>query len=516
MTQDISVTFSAQDQGVIAYLQKQQAEVLKNQERLIKLGQEGKKAGKFIKDGADEGAAGFSNLAARIGTMITGAAAARVSINLLTKEFRNLKEAQADSAKAQTDRAQALRNAAFALGGDPTMDAPGLEKALVGISGRAGVSVRDLAVGAADVLSARGDATPAQALKALESAARLAPDQPGNLGTFAASALDISKATGQTADQALGQILSVGSQSRVTSLKGITENIAPALIGLTKFGDDPRNAGALVAAVSQGGVDPTGATSRTSAISLAAQLEKFLPDLKSTFERIAAVQGSDELRSKFLAEASFEKAFIPVARGLLSGDANTAERRALAAAQQNIKQGPAAEAELRKTLDSINSLPSVQSARIGLAVESTKERLQALDTAGAQASISREAIGSLLKASGATGFAQSAALSAFEAESLGGSVDPATGLANRLRVRAGTILNPLPAGGVGIGPSLPVTASVSPLNQARAEELRVVADLLESILEETKKNRPNPPAQAPRGGNPGAPPAKRPSALLGK
>jgi len=96
MSQNVEVTFSSNDAGVIAYLQKQQAEVLKNQERLLKMGQAGKKAGDDIKKAGNDSTASLQMSATQIAklTALWGSATAVVG-NYMTAVAESHKETAA-------------------------------------------------------------------------------------------------------------------------------------------------------------------------------------------------------------------------------------------------------------------------------------------------------------------------------------------------------------------------------------------------------------------------------------
>jgi hypothetical protein len=374
-------------------------------------------------------AAGFVGVGSVIGGVATAAA-------LLKAEYDDLKQRQAKAADKQIDLGAAVRGAVFALGEDPSLSAEQFTKRLPEISRETGVSETHLARAATDVFSARGDLPAADALAALTAAARLMPDQPGQLPMLAASGIDLSKGTGQTFEAALGQLLSIGTASRVTSLKGQAENIAPAVIGLGKFGDSPTEAGAIVAAATKGLVDPTGAQSKTSAISLAQQLEAFLPQLGSTMERIAAVQSNDALRAQFLEGASFEKAFLPVARSLLGSDPETAERRSLASAQQVIVSGDAAEELFRGTIARIEALPLMQNLKAQQTLTSGAERLQAGDLAGGMSGITRRGLDETLEAANVSQFTRKLTGMKFDAATQAGGVNQLEATAAELEAEA--------------------------------------------------------------------------------
>lgn len=205
--------------------------------------------------------------------------------------------------------------------------------------GSTGVSEVDINLARAEALSASGgDVSGSRA--AVDIAAQFLPDQPGQIGAFAGSLLDLSKVTGtRNARVNLGLLTSVGGLSRVVDPSAQAQNIPSALIGAKSFGTSTQTGAALFGALSEGSADITGATSGTGLVALAQQLQelgdeqfagkKFIPELAgtgSTLERIRLLQGNRDVARRFVANASFEKKVLgPITDLLLNRRSDTAK-----------------------------------------------------------------------------------------------------------------------------------------------------------------------------------------------
>lgn len=177
-----------------------------------------------------------------------------------------------------------------------------------------------------------GGGTPDQVIDNLTQAALVSRQNPEQLATLVGAGIDVGKASGlDDARSNLGFILSAGAVSRPTNLRQQARNIPGAVIGAAgtdTTGDRQRAAregAAAFAVLSNYGVDVEGQSSRTATISLATQLRDFFGaegrDDPQTFGgRIRALQSDEELRTKFLADASFERQFkIPTEQLLTAG-----------------------------------------------------------------------------------------------------------------------------------------------------------------------------------------------------
>jgi hypothetical protein len=519
MSQNVEVIMTADTRQLLAEFDKDMKKIdqviAKSKELGTEVEKSGKKMGDGVRSGADSAIAGVKNLLGAFGGIVTVAGGITAIASQLRAEYDNLVERQKTAADRQIDLAAAQRGAIFALGSDPKMTPAMLDQSLKGISKRTGVSEKQVTLAATDALSARGDRSAADALNAVEAAITLAPDDQQSATLFSGTALDFGKAFGADPKQALGFLLSIGQNSRVTNMGRLARNVAPGITGLTKFGDSAQQSGALMAAMTQGMVDFEGAVSRTTAIALAQQLETFMPEGKSTFERIQALQADPAKAAAFMKDASFERQAFPVVRELLAGGADSPMRKAYAGALGSVLTPQAAGGLYDSTIGDINALPVQQNARLNRLLQSSTERIQTEDIIGAQGSISREGLKSILKAVGTSALSQSLSLGEFEVASGGGNFGQVEAVERRLRVQAASLAAPrFRSSGTSIDPygadsfAEDVPASAEDLNAAR--QLSEIANLLKLMLEESKSAKAKPQPVEIRN-QPVQPPAPRPS-----
>ena len=249
---------------------------------------------------------------------------------------------------------------------------------------------------------------------AIRAAVGIAPESAAEIEGLTKALLNLGKATGTLdAEENLGFLLGVSGQSAVTSPKLVAQNLVPAIIGVTGKGGTAQEAGAIVAALTQGMADDLGAISGTAAISLAGQLRDFLPEedsfkfnkgvreldvegtgLAGALERIRFLQENPLAREEFLSKASFEqKAGTPIEQLLAGGDTTTAQ--ALESALQNIPKAEDSAAIARDMIRGVN-MPFEQRVAGGVrAQESTVEALEGTESGkrrAAEGLFSREAL----------------------------------------------------------------------------------------------------------------------------
>jgi hypothetical protein len=413
MSNDIKITISGNDAAMIAVWQRQNAQILKNQAALEKLAQAGEKAGKGLATGADAGLSSLTKFAGAIsgiGSTIGGITAV---VAVLKREYEDLIRRQKAAADIQISLADAQSQAIINLGKDDVVDRKKLLELTRQGSKDTGLSERDFTLAYSDALSARGDKSAMQAFGATKASAALLPFNPQAAKLLSGAVLDISKGGNISPEAAVGYFASVSRAARVTDFQGTAEHIAPGIVGVTKFGDNLRQAGGLLSTLSLGEADPTGRRSRTASISLAKQLEERFPDLANTEERIRAVQGGGPAawkkffeggkykvggKSKKFEGASFEATALPTIRGLLSSDAGTQERKEYEASLKNVIDPATGEAVYKELMSDIGGLKSVQLARKQRLHKGQAESEQIDDLTGATQSVTREGIDETLSA----------------------------------------------------------------------------------------------------------------------
>lgn len=425
--------------------------------------------------------------------MVAGYVSVQGALGLIEKEWQAIEARQNRALETQKTLAQVQRGAVLNLGVDPNWNADKLVKTLNEMSKRSGVDEKTLTRVAGDALSARGDSSIESTMTAIEAASKILPDDAEGLRTLTAATMDLQKSLGGSAASNIGYLQSVGATSRVTSLKFMAENATPAIAGLTKFGGTKEEAGALFSMFSGSMVDTTGSQSKTSSLSLAKQLETFLPKLATTDERIQALQSNQALAQKFLKESSFEVAALPAVRGLLAADAGTAERRAYDSAKKAIVGGAAAESLYTDTIRQVDALPAIQNARKAQMVDAAGQRLSGANITGANTAVGRDAVQTMLDESGA-GFltSQVAKWGYFFRTSAGQA--PGEAAAAQMEWRAGQLETPnqvqIGTGGV----SMPTVATETEASKALKEAAAMMRDASKSL----EKTAAKPPVKMER------------------
>lgn len=266
----------------------------------------------------------FENAALSIGSLHSAMA-------LLKGEFDDLIRRQDAALRTNRSYAGSFRQAFFNLGSDATIrTADDLQQEINRVSESTGSTPKAVADALGSSLSARGNLSAKDAVDATEAALKLAPNIPEAQMPLAGMALDFRKLNPNASAQSiLGFGLQIGTESRVTDITSLAQNVAPAVASVMRSGAEDRSAGALTASLSQGMFDTEGQMSGTAAISLAAQLKESFPDLKSFEERLTLVQENEQARNAFLKggvfngrkmnAASFERKAETSIESLLTG-----------------------------------------------------------------------------------------------------------------------------------------------------------------------------------------------------
>lgn len=424
---DVKLTMVTDERQMVRAFEKLQRETVKLREQQAALKTELREGAKNAEDMSQTLDGGFGAGVKQMSSMAAGAFSVQQAIGLVRAEYDALIERQREAAGIQVDlsavQTQALQN----LGDDPDIKTAGELVDLVNqVIQKTDALPRVAWQAMSDALSARGDKSAREAADAVTAAIRLSPGTPEQLPTLAGAALDVGKAAGIGSEEALGFILGIGSKSRVTNLESLSKNVAPGALDLLKFGDDLSSAGALVATISQGVNDTEGAVSRTTAVSLAQQLEKFFTrvmprdDLTSTESRIGALQADPALRQLFLEggrvqrgdetisqpAASFEKKTFATVREILTGDDQSAVVRQLRAADRDLGAIDPGQ-KYRDTLEQISQLPAVRVATAQRAFDSSTNQIQSADSE-AMSAVVRDGLTDIKKALGKSAISQRA------------------------------------------------------------------------------------------------------------
>jgi hypothetical protein len=267
----------------------------------------------------------------------TGLASVSAAVSLVKREFAEMRERGEGAAvqQVQVARAQraALRNLSYT-----ELTPEQLDTTVKKINTETGADLAVLFDASADVLSARGTLPEKAALGQLASTAKLDPSFAGEeMKRVSGAALDIRKAFGGGAEQALGAILTAQQTARVTSTQEFAQNAVPALVAMKERGDTFRESSALFSTISQQSADETGARSGTAML----QFAKQMVSATATVKEFAGQSVSVTKRMEFLLSGDEQ---AEKRRRKLVGNLNQSYSDTMAAADE--EDDPTAKAKL--------------------------------------------------------------------------------------------------------------------------------------------------------------------------
>ena len=348
----------------------------------------------------------FGGVLGGLGTKIAGAAAGFASmgtvITFIKAEYDALLERQGKSADANISLAAEQESLLMNLGGADAQQVAGDIKTL---SKQSGVKEENVTRAVNEAMAARGDLGVDAVVKAVGSVSKIRKFAPSEMAGLAAATIDTQKQTGLGTDESLGFLLQMQGQARTKNLKGLAENFTPAVGGVMNFGADRQTAGAMLAALSHGMGDTTGAMTATSAIQLSKQLREFTGG-KDIGESITQLQKDPEMRKKFLEGSSFEAKALPAIESLLSGGVQAQQ---FSAAKSALSQDPTK--ALEAAIEARN-LPAIDIAQQDMTFANIVDQQRLADTKGAASSVNRERLAEIRKQAGQfgiTGAVQTAA-----------------------------------------------------------------------------------------------------------
>lgn len=380
-------------------------------ERLNKLRRSGKidaethaRATKAETEALDEGkATSFSQKMGEVAAGVLSAnlamAAGSKAVQVLREEYERLIERQSKMAGAQISLAGAQENALQNL--DTTMSPKDFLDRMRKESQNLGMSEKDLTNAAANALSAKGDKTAAEAVDATVAAAKFkrfgsAEEKAGLAGT----ALDLGKAFQMTPEQSLGFLAQAQGPSRVVSAQGMSDNIAPAIVGAAQFGVSKEVAASIAAALSSTSSDKTGAKTQTTMSALLEQLRSFGGEGSNVEDTLRLIQSDKNTRTEFLQGASFEKQMIGAVEGLLTAGTQTEKEFQNA---QKVFGEMSPQQAFDRQLAMKNESEAIRLATMDQKMGNAAEQVQLSDPAGAQSGIIRDRMKELRDSLGNSG-----------------------------------------------------------------------------------------------------------------
>lgn len=354
------------------------------------------------KQAMQQGISMAKSLAGALG--ITGGVAGAVMI--LRKEWESMTQAQERSFEATKrvadSQIEALRNAGF-MTAQARQEA---EKAIAAMADLTKVPMSDLYQRYSTAVSSGFGLSQATILAAVRESAFLAPESAEKGTAIAGAALGLAQVTGiEDPRKNLALLMAIGQTAKVADIGALSQYAAPAVLGVSAYGDTARQAGALWSALTQGMGDVTGRRASTAAIALAEQLAEALPEksyvdykkvieedkltgrklyatvkgtgLKTTEERLAYMQAHPEAAAEFFSGASFDTKAKAAVRDLLTGKGFVAGL--YGQMLQAIPTPEAAAPLYEQRLAVQRGAPMQVVAEMVRGLQTTQERLQTLD-----------------------------------------------------------------------------------------------------------------------------------------
>jgi len=351
------------------------------------------------------------------------------AVEMLRKEWEKVLERQDRALAASGRYAVSLETLAFNTAGDAKFNTlEKVERRVLEISNRTGVGINDVSRAVSNAASAKGQLPLEDAFSAVEDVLAFAPNSPQLQDVLSGAALDVRKMyPNATAQDAIGFTAMLGQQARITDPAKVAENALPGALLMSKVDKGSlRDNAAIYAAITQATGDVQGRTSRTGGIALAIQLEKALPELNSTMERVQYLQDNPDLANQFLNgggkrfkgkgltmdvigpdgqeisfgtdKASFEKKVVPAIRELLTkGSATDVNMRSALEAIPEIEQGRKV---YEKQLEALRQSKSLAVANRNRTLQTTAENELIQNPQEAQKAVTREQAQANLSAAG--------------------------------------------------------------------------------------------------------------------
>lgn len=369
MSNNIDITFSADDKSAQAALDRMQNKLNQTERKLEKLRTVSRNVSRENRSGFDQSTAAIGRMTSRLTGMMAGMFSLQKAVRAIGQEWEETARKQEASRIATLEPAQAIREARIAFVPDKTLKDSQLEQVIQNLAKETRSETKTVAIALQTAFSAKGSQTNQVAVEAVRQALRMDPSNPAQAAILAGRFLDVAKFSGSTDIRAnAGFIQNVQSASRVTTSEKVGANIVPAIGGMTFLGDTPEQGAELLAAATQLLGDEQGRISANAVLTLGNQLKEFIPQraktgkfrgqyvakdqrfgefaipesqfkefekATSTQERIAVMQRNEELRRAFIATASFQTKPEQQMLGLLRADPRAVEE--LRQARETIK-----------------------------------------------------------------------------------------------------------------------------------------------------------------------------------
>jgi|GEM_PF-2670194 len=312
---DVDIKITGSDAEMLKVWQRQYRELEKQHQKLIRTGKVGKQAGMQVASGFNSAFGSVKDMTGSLLGVTSVIGGVALGVNQVRVELEHLKRLNRKDADAQVPFQDALVQA-YKNSGGQLIEPDELEKLIAKIEKDTGVSQTKVAMSLSSAFSSRGPTTKGELLEAVEAtiaSLKFSPDKSSQeLADLTGAGIDLSKRFGFTPKESLGFLQNVSGQARVDDPAMMANNAAPAIANLSSFGNTATEAGALIAALTQGATDKTAAMTGTAAVSLASQLRKRGIG-NSTAEGIDILASDPELRKRFLEGGEFGGKKFPAA-----------------------------------------------------------------------------------------------------------------------------------------------------------------------------------------------------------
>lgn len=306
---DVKLRFTgdaADGERVIAQLERK-VESLEN--RLKRLGQQ------FNAAKNDDP---FRGIDTSVGRVLDGVSALANPINIalqglhaMNAAFHDMEEQQRKNKGEIVDFAKSLEKLSVDLHGDQSLPLKQAKIEIERISRETGVEQKFIAQAIGTGVGAKGHLDAATIPPIVQAVARAMPFSKEDYDLMTATIADMKKTDPNiTGEGGFGFMIATKAQDRTTELPFFVQNVMPAVIGLNKMdgGQQWKESGAIMAAMTNAAQDPSGRSSRTAGVALALQAKSFLqdnPELDTTMKRIEFFQNNEEARKAFLYGGDF-------------------------------------------------------------------------------------------------------------------------------------------------------------------------------------------------------------------
>ncbi len=322
----------------------------------------------------------------QVGALAASYLSVQGALSLVTAELQKQKELREEQTQAQlsvADSEQKLRQNSIGL-------AAGEREKFIGdvasLASETSLPQREINLAAASTLSATGSAE--RTLEILKTASAFTRD-PAQIESIAGGIADlIATGAAATADESLGVLTTTAAGSRVTDVSKVATELGKVSASFTSelAGSDAATGGALFAALTKATADTEGRTSRTGAIALKENLDKFFADdsiakrfapgdIDTFNEQLALTRGTD-LGREFIGsdEFNFEKTVKGGIEKFLLGDEES--NAAFEDVRSTLRNREALVAAAKRDSDFVNQGSLSASSQTSLAIQSGGEQFR--------------------------------------------------------------------------------------------------------------------------------------------